>query len=75
MTAHAMEEMAEDYLDLLDVEKAALTGKIGSIRRDDPRGTRYVVIGTAADGTRPVAVVGRFVETDRFLIITVYEVS
>jgi len=44
MTVHAVEEMAEDDLDLIDVETA---------------------VGT----------VGRFTETGRYLIITVYEVT
>jgi hypothetical protein len=40
MSAHAMEEMAEDDLDILDVEEAALNGHIARIEKDDPRGTR-----------------------------------
>jgi hypothetical protein len=31
MTVHAAEEMAEDNLDLLDVELALMTGKLGSV--------------------------------------------
>jgi hypothetical protein len=27
MTAHAMEEMAEDHLDILEIEQAILNGK------------------------------------------------
>lgn len=75
MTAHAMEEMAEDLLDILDVESAILTGEIRRMEEDDPRGTKYVVAGLALDHRTPVGVVGRFVEGERFLIITVYEIA
>ena len=75
MTAHAAEEMAEDLLDIADVDSAVLTGHIARTERDDPRGTKYVVEGTAADGATPVGVVGRFTGTGRFLIITFYEVA
>ena len=75
MSGHAMEEMAEDNLDIEDVEQAVLNGRVGRIERDDPRGTRYIVEGTAVDGTTPVGVVGRFVATGRYLIITVYEIT
>jgi hypothetical protein len=50
MSAHAMEEMAEDGLDIEDVEQAILNGRIARIERDDPRGTKYVVEGSGADG-------------------------
>jgi hypothetical protein len=75
MTAHAMEEMAEDFLDVLDIEHAVLKGEIRRIERDDPRGIRYVLTGFAADRETLVGVVGRFVQEDRFLIITVYEIT
>jgi len=70
-----MEEMAEDNLDIEDIERAILNGRIGRIERNDPRGTKYVVEGTAVDGETPVGVVGRFVRTGRYLIITVYEIT
>lgn len=75
MTSHAMEEMAEDNLDITDVEQAILNGQIARIEKDDPRGTRYVVAGTGADGYTPVGTVGRFTETGRYLIVTVYEIT
>ena len=73
MSAHAMEEMAEDLLDIIDVESAILTGSITRIERDDPRGTKYVVRGLAADKQTSVGVVGQF-GNERFVIITVYQV-
>lgn len=75
MTAHAVAEMAEDELDLMDVETAMLNGKLIKTEKDDLRGKRYTVHGTGADGTTPVGAVGRFTETGRYLIITVYEVT
>lgn len=75
MSAHAMEEMAEDLLTILDVEEAVLSGQVIRVEKDDPRGTKYVVVGTALDQQTPVGVVGRFASTGRYLIITVYEVT
>jgi Domain of unknown function (DUF4258) len=75
MTVHAMEEMAEDDLDILDVEQAVLNGQIIRREKDDPRGTKYVIEGLAADGETPLGVVGRFQDRERYLIITIYEVT
>jgi hypothetical protein len=75
LTEHAYDEMDEDNLDVLDVESAILTGRIDQVLTHDTRGTRYVVIGTATDQATPVGVVGRFVEHDHFLIVTVYEIK
>ena len=47
MTVHAMEEMAEDDLDILDVEQALLNGEVVRREKDDPRGTKYVIEGLA----------------------------
>ncbi len=75
MTAHAMEEMAEDDLDIIDVEHAVLSGRVARLERDDPRGSKYVIEGVAKDGLTPVGVVGRFASGDRYLIITVYQIT
>jgi hypothetical protein len=75
MTVHAMEEMAEDDLDVLDIEEAVLNGQVVRSNKDDPRGTRYTVEGMALDGQKLVAIVGRFHGTSRFVIITVYDVN
>ena len=72
---HAYEEMDADNLDALDVEAAVLSGEIQQVLTDDPRGTRYVLQGSACDELTPVAVVVRFVEHDQRLVITVYEVK
>jgi len=75
MTVHAAEEMAEDDLDILDIERAILSGQIVRRQKDDPRGTKYVVEGFATDSTTSVGVVGRFLSSDRYLIITIYEIA
>jgi Domain of unknown function (DUF4258) len=75
MSAHAMEEMAEDGLTIVDVEHAILGGYMVRAQTDDPRGTRYTVEGVAADQRTLVGVVGRFTGSGRYLIITVYRLS
>jgi Domain of unknown function (DUF4258) len=75
MTVHAMEEMAEENLDIQDIEHALLGGKVARIEKNDPRGTKYVVEGVAVNGQTPVGVVGRFTPAGRYLIITVYEIA
>ena len=74
LTEHAYEEIEKDQLDVLDVESAVLTGEIERALTQDPRGTRYVVVGKATDQETPVGVVVRFVEHDQLLVITVYEI-
>ncbi len=40
VTKHAVDEMAEDGIDIIDVETAILNGRIAKTQKDDPRGTR-----------------------------------
>jgi hypothetical protein len=75
VTLHAIEEMAEDEVDLIDVETSIGNGWLIRTEGDDPRGTRHTVHGIGADGITPVGTVGRFTETGRYLIITVYKVT
>jgi hypothetical protein len=75
LTRHAIDEMAEDRLSIFDVECAILSGEITKTEIDDPRGPRYTIIGLAEDQKTEVGVVGRFTETDIYLIVTVYEVT
>jgi hypothetical protein len=75
MTVHAMGEMAEEDLDIVDIEEVILTGQVVRREKDDPRGVKYVVEGVAADSETPVCVVGRFHSSERYLIVTVYEVG
>jgi len=75
MTAHAMEEMAEDNLDIVDIEHVILSGQIIRAEKDSVRGAKYVIYGAAIDPDIPVEVVGRITTSGRFLIITVYEIT
>lgn len=75
LTAHATEEMAEDNLDILDIEEAIFNGQVSKAEKKDLRGTKYVVEGKAVDQKTQVGVVGRFTGTGRYLIVTVYEVT
>jgi hypothetical protein len=74
VTAHAIEEMAEDALDIVDIETAILNGRLVKTDQDDPRGTRYTVHGIGADGITPMGTAGRFTGTGRYLIITAYQI-
>ncbi len=75
LTEHAYEEIQDDSLDVIDVESAILSGELDEVLTKDPRGTRYVIIGSATDQRTPVGVVVRFVEHDQLLIITAYEIK
>jgi hypothetical protein len=52
MTAHAIEEMAEDGLAILDIEQAALSGHVVEIQNDDPRGNKNVLRATTKTAQR-----------------------
>lgn len=71
ISAHANEEMAEDFLMAADIEHIIQTGKIMQRFTKDPRGRRYAVLGNAIDG-REAYVVCRFLLSDVLLIITAY---
>lgn len=71
---HFFEEMANDDLIFADIESAIANGAIQREFTDDPRGTRYEVIGKATDG-RQVAVICRIKETGKLLFITTWEVD
>ena len=75
LTFHAVEEMAEDGLDVLDLEAAVSDGDLIRIQSDDPRGPRLTVVGYAMDRVTRVGVVGRFTETGVFLVVTVFGVA
>jgi hypothetical protein len=74
MTYHAVEEMAEDELDIFDIENAILSGEIIRIDKNDPRGTKYVLRGMGDNQPSIIGIVGRFKETGTFLILTVYKI-
>ena len=66
--------MAEDDLDILDIEEAVLNGRVVRTNKHDPRGLRYTVEGLTLE-QKLVGIVGRFHGTSRFLIITVYDIN
>ncbi len=74
MTVHALEEMAEDGLDVFDFEQSILYGQISRVEKDDPGGTKYIIIGPAIEEHVFIGSVGRFTN-DRYLVITVYEIE
>jgi hypothetical protein len=66
--------MAEDGLDIVDVETSILNGNIIKSEKDDPRGKRH----TVHDWCRPRHSGWHdrsLTETGQYLIITVYEVT
>ena len=75
VSGHALDEAADDEFDVVDIETAILTGILVRTETDDPRGTKYVVQGSAADLIRQVGVVARFTSSESCVIITVYEVQ
>lgn len=68
---HFFEEMANDDLQLVDIEMVILNGKVRRRFTRDPRGTRYEVVGPSTDG-RQVAIICRLKETGKLLFITTY---
>jgi hypothetical protein len=68
---HFFEEMADDNLLFSDIETAIVRGRIRRRFTRDPRGTRYEVVGPAADG-RAIAVICRIKSTGKLLFITTY---
>jgi len=71
LTPHAVLEMRDDHLDVVDIEAAILTGRIERVFEDDARGRRYEIVGRATDLRTAIGVVIRFVGA--MLVITVYE--
>lgn len=74
-SVHALEEMDDDGLLESDVHDVMMRGKIIAKLTGDPRGTRFVVRGTAGDEETEVEVVCRFLPSEILRIITVYAVE
>lgn len=68
---HFFEEMADDDLEFSDIERVIETGWIMRKFTDDPRGTRYEIVGRSLDD-REIAVICRIKSTGRLLLITTY---
>lgn len=73
VTPHAMFELKEDRLDILDLESAILTGAIEQVFENEPRGRRYKIVGHACDLTTRVGVVLR--DAGTWLVVTVYQIQ
>jgi hypothetical protein len=72
MTLHAVEEMEDEGLSILDVEHAVLTGKITRRQKDkETREWKYLVNGRSLSQDELV-VVAKLSPTDKLVIITVY---
>ena len=71
---HFFEEMADDDLELIDIETAIANGRLTRRFTKDVRGTRYEVAGNAIDG-RTIGVICRIKESGKVLLITVYEIE
>jgi len=71
VTEHAVLEAEADDFGPLDLRNAILDGQIIRKLTRDPRGTRYIIRGTALDG-RAICVVCRFTELKEVRIITAY---
>lgn len=71
ITAHALDEMRQDALTIVDVKHAIRRGRIRQRFTHDPRGTRYRIQGPARDG-RVVNVICRVLDSEELRIITVY---
>ncbi len=70
---HFFDEMENDGLLFSDIESAIFNGRINEVYTDDPRGPRYEIVGTAADG-RTIGVICRIKETHWLLFITTWEI-
>jgi Domain of unknown function (DUF4258) len=75
MTIHAEEEMEDDDVSILDVERVILTGEIIERQKDQDTGEwKYLIAGnTLAD--EPIIVVGKLAFTGKLIIITVYRLE
>ena len=71
ISSHANEEMSEDELEAMDIERIILTGRLARRFTRDPRGIRYEVVGDTTDGRRAY-VACRFLTSGVLLIITAY---
>jgi uncharacterized DUF497 family protein len=72
MTLHAEEEMADDELSILDVERAILTGDIVERQRDHKTGEwKYLVRGETTTGSK-IMVVIKLGATDKLVMITLF---
>ena len=63
--------MAADDLEFADIKRAIETGRVRRKFTQDPRGTRYEIVGLSTD-EREVGIICRIKNTGKLLFITVY---
>jgi len=72
VTLHAVEELEDEGLSVLDVEQAILTGRIIRRQKDADTGEwKYLVNGSTLSRDE-VVVVAKLSPTDKLVIITIY---
>jgi len=72
VTLHAVEELEDEGLSVLDIEHAVLTGKITRRQKDANTGEwKYLVSGHALSRD-VIVVVAKLSPTDKLVIITIY---
>jgi len=71
-TLHALEEMDEDCLTDADVRHVLLQGKLVRELTNDPRGSRYLLLGRAPGSNLNIEVVCRLLPSSLLRVITVY---
>lgn len=71
-TGHALDEMDDDKLTEDDVRLVLLRGRLVEELTDDPRGVRFVILGSAELRDVQVEVVCRFLPSGLMRIITAY---
>jgi uncharacterized DUF497 family protein len=72
VTLHAIEELEDEGLSVLDVEQAILTGHIEKRQKDVDTGEwKYLVVGHTLSSSK-VVVVTKLSPTNKLVIITVY---
>ena len=74
MTLHAEEEMSDDELTILDVERGILTGGIVERQKDQLTGEWKYYVQGANMVDESIAVVAKFGPTGKLIIITVFRV-
>ena len=73
MTVHGEEEMENDDLSILDIERAILTGEVTEQQRDlNTAESKYLITGKTLDDI-DVTVVAKLGPTGKLVIITVYK--
>jgi len=74
VTLHAEEEMDNDGLTVVDVERSILTGEIVERQQDHDTGEWKLVVTGQTTGDKSIGIVTKLSVTGKVVIITVYRV-